>query len=148
MPAPIIGTPCVEQVAVGEERERRLVDDREHVLVLHQVLGRGEVAAPDDRRPWSTYVILRPFTPPLAFCALMRASKPLMPFFEIDAADAGLRRDVAELDLLGGDAGIGRRHRRPADRGQTDRRQRGDDAQADSPRAPFVFAWSSLSFPP
>ena len=33
-----------------------------------------------------TYVILRPLQPPCAFCALIRASKPLMPFLEIDDA--------------------------------------------------------------
>ena len=33
----------IEQPTVGEERERRVVDDHEHVLVLHEVLRRGEV---------------------------------------------------------------------------------------------------------
>ena len=76
----------LQQLAEGEERERRLVDDREHVFVLDQVLGRGEVARTDDASSLVTYVILRPSQPPAAFCALIRASKPLMPFFEIDEA--------------------------------------------------------------
>ena len=50
--------------------------------------------------------------------------------------------------LLVGDARIGRRHRRTADRGQTDRRQRGDDTQADTRAHPSCSLGHHFRFPP
>ena len=92
--------------------------------------------APDDWSSMYSTLILRPLTPPLAFCASTLAWHALSRVLERRGGDAGLRRDVTDRDVLVGHPGIGARLRAGSGGGQTGDRETGHGGECDqAPRA-------------
>ena len=122
--------PGVEQVPVGEERERRVVDHREHVAVLHEVLRPGQVRA----RRLVVDVLdldLAAVDAARGVGAVDAGLARLARVLERRTGGAGLGEDVAELDRLGAHAGIGARLRTDSRGGQPDHGDRGDGGSCD-----------------
>ena len=96
------GHALAEEVAIREEGERRVVDHREDVTVLDEILRRSEVCGArlvvDDLG-----LDLPTVDPAIGVLAVDASLKGLARVREHRARDARLREDEAELHRLGGD---------------------------------------------
>ena len=129
-----------EQVPVGQERERGVVDHREHLAVLHEVLRPGQVRT----RRLVVDVLdldLAAVDAARGVGAVDARLARLARVLERRTGGAGLGEDVAELDRLGAHAGIGARLRTDSRGGQPDHGDRGDGGSCDGAQcapAPMV----------